>query len=527
MQDILRTAERVAAPLLTVVVIFLLGRLLLFHYHLIVYPYQAEYREGADLLLTSAFARGIDPYALAVQPQYANAYGFVSNLLAAPFVALWGPSFAPGRALTALADLLSFLLLIAVMRRLGVPRLLCVVGAILFDVGLILDGSSIFARPDGLGLLLFLASLCLPWLDHYSFRSMVVSLVLALIVFHTKLYFLLGTFCLGLYVFLFISKRRAIVYGLILLLLLGVSAWIIDQRADFYFTNNFFVYLGQSEDPAWAVEQFQTMFTFYGLLWLTLILGLGLNFLLSWRATGRLIPDRTTIKSEPSQARKRVSLNLFRLSRPLIENVDSPLALFILSACVVAVLLYLKLGRNRGANYTYYCQLLVPIALVVVFTLLARLRRVRALIVLALIPTVLLTGQANVAELANGPADSSAWAHLAQVMATRHNVLSAPVLTGLLIQNQLPVYDSGSSEFFQFGYDAQHDISALYKRYQSMLRIGIYLRAFDMVVSSQSLSLMFDREDLTLTYRPMETVSLRMPYTSQTWELVLWVPQNP
>ncbi len=519
--------NRAAAALLAVAVVFLLGRMILFHYHLIVYPYQAEYREGADLLLTTAFARGIDPYALAVQPQYTNAYGFVSNLLTAPFVALWGPSFAPGRALAALADGLSCLLLVVVMRRLGVSLLLCLSAVILFDVGLIDDGSSILARADGLGLLLFLASICLPWLDDYSPRSLALSVLLALLAFYTKVYFVLGAFYLGPFLFLCVSKRKALVYGLVLALLLGVTAWIVDQRADFYFTNALFGHINGPENAQWALTQFVGIIRFYGLLWALLGLSLGLTILLRPRLRALSAVNRwQSLRLLPAWARTRFPLNRTPLSRPLFEGANTPLALFTLSLLLSALLLYLKLGRNHGANLTYYYQLLAPFALLLAFTLLARLRRLQTLVWLALIPTLWLTGQAQVARLASGPDDSSVWAHLGQVVSTRHDILNSPALTGLVIQAGLPIYDSGSTEFFRYAHDSRHNIAALYKAYRTRLREGVQQGAFDLVLLTPGWARLIDEQNVADHYRLRETLTLPMPYSFQTWNIELWVPPD-
>ena len=100
------------------------------------------------------------------------------------------------------------------------------------------------------------------------------------------------------------------------------------------------------------------------------------------------------------------------------------------------------------------------------------------------------------------------------------------VVTGLLIANHLQVYDSGSSQYFEDGYDAQHDVRRRADDYRATLTALIRSRSFDLIALTRGRSPLLDSQDVKANYRRLETITLPMPYTNQSWKTELWVPQD-
>ena len=69
----------------------------------------------------------------------------------------------------------------------------------------------ILARPDTLGLFLFLCSIIIPWKWNFTYSSLLAGILLSTLAFLTKPYFIFGAPCIALYLFLSKSKLKGII----------------------------------------------------------------------------------------------------------------------------------------------------------------------------------------------------------------------------------------------------------------------------------------------------------------------------
>ena len=69
------------------------------------------------------------------------------------------------------------------------------------------------ASTNALGVFLFIACLAIPWWRNYSNTSLAIALLLGLLSFYAKQYFILCMAILCLYLFLYVSMRRALLLG--------------------------------------------------------------------------------------------------------------------------------------------------------------------------------------------------------------------------------------------------------------------------------------------------------------------------
>ena len=134
------------------------------------HPVPLEYREGAVVIATELLLKGQDAYALENQPSFTNVYGPFYNLTVAPFAAMWGNGFFVHRAINVVYVLAGCGLLLWTMTRLGVSRWVAFTAAVLLYADLAARVAdmvpyampfSLIARPDALGMLLFLVSVLL------------------------------------------------------------------------------------------------------------------------------------------------------------------------------------------------------------------------------------------------------------------------------------------------------------------------------------------------------------------------------
>lgn|GEM_PF-5479991 len=201
-----------------------------FHRDLVNAPFPLDGHEPAQALMAQGVAQGVDFADIRNLPRYAEVYGPLYPALAGALCAHgWACDVRGQRRLVAalLAAVLALLLLIC--RRLGVPWLesACVA---LWAYELLLLNVTPIARPDGLGLLLWLAGLAAPFFLEYSLASLGLASVLFTLAAATKLYFLCGPAALA--AVLVLRRPRAIPFFLLLQVawLGGACAWAAEHR---------------------------------------------------------------------------------------------------------------------------------------------------------------------------------------------------------------------------------------------------------------------------------------------------------
>lgn len=151
-----------------------------------------EYREFAGVSFTGALLDGMNPYALEHVPSFTNVYGPLQNLLVWPFAALAGNGFQVHRLVS-----LSFLgagavLFYYLVRRGRGGSALAVCAAALFLLAQTDDVAGL-ARPDALGMFLFLAALALLVRSNVAGpTTLASSALLVVLAFFTKPYFIVA-----------------------------------------------------------------------------------------------------------------------------------------------------------------------------------------------------------------------------------------------------------------------------------------------------------------------------------------------
>jgi hypothetical protein len=151
-----------------------------------------EYREFAPVSFTGALLDGVDPYALENVPHFTNVYGPLYNLLVWPFAALVGNGFQVHRLVSLFfIGAGSVLLYFGIRRGRGGDALALSAGVVLFLAQT--DDVAGLARPDALGLFLFLAALAVLVRSPSAGQlTLAASALLVVLAFFTKPYFALA-----------------------------------------------------------------------------------------------------------------------------------------------------------------------------------------------------------------------------------------------------------------------------------------------------------------------------------------------
>ncbi len=492
-----------------VVVIGLLLLLLILHLRLVFYPYQMEFREGAIVLTTEAFLKGINPWSLENNLTYINVYGIVYNALALPFAAFLGNSLWIHRFMSFLAVIGQLWLVVKVMRQKGIAWLFAGFASIFLWLGQIYYTTPM-ARPDTLGQLFFLLTIFLPVLGNFSKKSLFFSLLFGWLGFFTKPYFVLGLPLVTMYLFLFENKLRAIGYAIIGILWIVISSLLVNHFFEAYFLNVVFSHIADT-NSIYEYLVYQTV---------------------------RYITEYWSILLVAFIALIASSVNL-RISKfgkfPVNFNPQKPFLLFkmdFLLFCLLisCVLVYASLGRHNGNRMAYYYQLISPFLIILVFDILTRYPQVRAVAILIISINLIFHSYGNLKpDLQAWPVDN--WQKIQAILKQSNEVIHSPAITYEVMKAGLPVMNSGQTSYFYpypqsdfFLYPPKEKIQKIGDEFFANLARRIANREYDMILVDEPYPAFAKRRYYKTYYTPGEIINISMPHTEQVWPIRLMTP---
>ena len=539
-------------------------KLFLNHYKIIVNPFQNEFREGAILLSTKSLFTGVNLYDLANQPQYTNVYGIFYHLIVYPFAKIFGFNLPVHRTVTAFFIISSCAGLFWLMhQRLRISLLLSLTGSIILYSQLIYLVTPL-ARPDGLGLFIFLCGLYIPWQYQFCRSSLIVSIILGILGLLTKPYFFLLIPYIFLYLFIFKSKLKGIKYGLLSLAALLVTVIITNILFESYFNNTFFAHLNASigndalNDPYFSIIQFTRYIKHnLGLSIITVVIFLtSIIYIFS-----NLLKLVIQTVSTPSQFNlniifANIGFDIIHLNEPLIKtkefidkhsqepnedtdfnddfNVDSNFIVFCLA--ISLFIFFARMGHHRGNWLIYIHQLISPFLIILIFKFVDEkwrsplvlssqslklslisiskiilnsiLHNFYRLVFSSLIVLNLFTLTTN-DFLYDFRYGTEEWLILRNLVAEHKNIFNSPAIASLLVEQNKPVYDSGLSEYFDDGVKSRKVLGIPFPTDQKSRE---HLKKFKNQLDESIKTKQFDLIVLTNNYSPFVSENLIEQY---------------
>ena len=499
------------------------------HFNLIFHGFPLDYNEGGMLVTTSAIAQWVNPYSLESQPSLISLYPVLYNIIVAPLSHVFGNSFELHRAASALFILGSCSLTYFLCRRELGGRIESFAAAALVYAGLLYYSTPV-ASPNALGLLLFLAAITVPWINGFSARSLGVSIVLGILAFYTKQYFVASLGYVALYIFLAESKQRAIYFGFASLAVFIPVLLLVHYTSPYYLDGTFFAVQSGAkiaDSGSKVIEQLKKYVLIYFPLFIILAIVLGNSLRL------KLIANKNY--KEPPQA--RAYLNFFDFRQPLL--LTKPNYIWFCCACSLTIFVLL-LGRNSGNHMTYAFQLISPFFMVGTLALMCRLRKwrlpLRALLVIAFYNSyVMLPSDFSVNE--------ENWAKIRGKIANADDVYASTLVLNEVIAKGGPVYLSGGTRYFSFGSDKPaflsksdpgETVAAVWERYVENFQKKIRNQEFDLLLIDVWMPLPNSQKDIgddtqTLIKQFYEVSDdLRLPLMNKrgggTFGLRIWTP---
>lgn len=446
------------------------------HYQILITTFPLDYYEGTTALITGLIAAGNNPYTFELQPAAMYVYPPLYNILVAPLTRLFDNTLQLHRVVSAVLIVISCLICANAVYRCGQSLRHSMAAAVLLYAALLFYGTPV-ANANALGTCLYLLILYLPWRYNFSTPSLAGACVLALLAFYTKQYFILAMALLCLYMFLYVSMRRALILGVCYAtLLLGSLLWV-NHSSPYYLDNTLF-------SPMIAAARLQTASIarlqfgeFLRLYWPLLAISLGCGAVLArdqgWRSVLAQFID------------------VWRFRGNLAPNprADYPRThYFWFCLLCAALVMFFTLARNPGNYMTYLFQLLSPLLLIGSFRLLSLQRSD----IKALAPLVLICFLQAYALL---PKDFSTtrenWQRVDQMVSESSQMLTSQMLVATLLKHGKAVEQDGHTFYFPLAADKpqffiknepDRRVEAIWREYIRSIYRKIEAREYDLIM---------------------------------------------
>jgi len=486
--------------------------LIYFNYQVIVAQYPHEYREGAMALTTQQLLDHINPYSMDEQPQHINVYGALYHLTVYPFALIFGATLPLHRAVSAFFIMLSCLWLIFIMKRNEVPLWLSAVGGIVY-YSQITSFTSVIARPDSLGVFLFMCTLFLPWAGEFKPRYLGWSALCFILSFYVKLYFIVSLPIVALYVFLFKDKVKAIFYFVFSVLLLLISAYLVNKYFPLYFTNTFYYYFNTADpfyDGFLIAVRYLAYFTHDNF---------SLILLLSIYALEYIYINKSTFFKECKDYFKAILISL-----KTARTTDVKFDYFWFIVLITTLAFLLKLGHHTGGGIDYIHHLITPFLIIIVFRFLAQKALHNKF---ALYGILLILGMTFTFFDHRKATDySDQWRAVEKKLSGYKNIFNESAITSILLNQNKYVYNSGhSNEYIGTNMNKSPlypEITKRIKVFENEINNKFINKEFDVVVLDDFTS-DISRSILNKYYRPGEI--MEAPMIINSWVLEFWEPR--
>ncbi len=485
----------------------------------ILMPYQIEYREGAAQVMTQILLAGGNPFSLEHQPLGMNNYGIGYNLFVLPFAKLFGNTLLVHRSIS-FCFLLACLFLIARTIWILKKDLLVALAGGLFISILLAGLGGLGAFPSTTGAFLFLAAIIIPLLYSFDDRSLVGSAVLSSLAFYTKPYFVIGFGITVTYIFLFVSKRKSLLYGLVFLSVFGMLFLCVRYTLKLYFID---ILISNLSNTSKSLMHLQKQLMEIGVeFYPRIILGILLNLFHFLKPA----PQHFLGMELPSRS------NFLQLDTPLINTPPNYFA-FTFVFCFLSFVFIL--GQHVGNYMTYAYQLVLPPFILWIFQTLNSKSRFALIALGLLLGNMLLLENILLNPTFLLQRESTSWRNLYHYVINSPQPLNSPAVVSAVIDAGIVPVDSGQTEYY---YDIQPylDIVLLGPSYEEIRRNGITSRHalqdaiqnhfFDRVFTTQEYPNLITPELIAQYYVQVNTITIEMPQTHQTWVIGIWEPKN-
>lgn len=348
--------------------------------------------------------------------------------------------------------------------------------------------------------------------------GLIASALLSIMAYYTKPYFVICVVVVAVYIFIFISKKKGILYTLFFLSTFGILFLTIRYSFDFYFIDTFIGNLSNTNRSlAHLRGQLAELLTEF---FPSILLGIWLLFL-----NGSSFSMKNLFRMSYSSRS-----NFRHLHLPLL-NVTMNYFAFIFIFCFLSFVFVL--GLHKGSYMTSAYQIVVPPFILWLFQKLNLNSRFSIISLCLLISNILILDNILLNPSFLRQRDSVAWSNLYNYIRNSRQVVNCPAVVSAMIDSGIPPVDSGQTEYYYYikpypnniffgpDYDTvkRHGIA-----YRRSIRNAIRKDGFDKIILTEGYGNLVSLDVVEQYYVKVETITIDMPQTYQTWVIGIWEP---
>ena len=378
-------------------------------------------------------------------------------------------------------------------------------------------------RSDSLGELLFLLTIFFPLLFKFDNKSLGFSIIFGICSFFAKAYFFLGVLIIGSYLFLFISKRRALLYLTCSGFALISAVFITNHYLETYLANTVLnLFTGRlSGNYFHLIKQCIKFFKDY---WGLLIIG----------------SEIILLRINSLKKFNNIKVNLNRLSLPMLS---AKLNLVFYALLVTTLLVLLLLGTNSGTFQSYFYQLITPFFVILSLSYFDKQKSYKKLTLAVAIITLTTNTYMNL-NIDFQSFYTPDWGKLESRISAAKLILNSPLDVSILIKEGKPIAMSGFTQYYfiyptKLLFLSQNTIEKMKvegSKYIDNIANRIRNKNYDFLETIQNDGYeifllgestkppLSDLRFISNYYHMVETLYIPMPHSYENWKIGIWEP---
>lgn len=517
---------------------FLLVQLFSYHYRVVSFPFQLEYRESVPLLIVDALSKGLLPYNIKQLPYYSDLYGIVHPIVTLPFTLFLGNNLVTFKIVSLLCILFSSALIFSSLKKISNSKMTALILTILF-YALCLFQYTPICRADALGLLFFTICLIYPFKHDFSTKSLIIASICSVLAFHTKIYFFIGFPIIVSYILLFVSVSKAIKSTLIYLFIFGLTFMINSYLFDYYYIGTFYNQLAASSYEVLHMLKQTNYYFFYTIPFITIIIVyLTIRFLI---ISKNKIAFFFTINPE--------KINLFKHFN-FTNSKNGLLATSVISYWVYLFILFLfvltiKMGGHNGNFLLYYIHLLSIPLIFISEKFLRTYTKIYSISIGLLILNIFIIVKILPIKI-NENHSVNEYKKIVTIIKKSKSLLSNPIVGSIALSENKKVLNSGLTETFIIGDGFRYSekmlkplailkdkiylktinkVKPINDKYLKTINYKVKMHKFDVIFTDTSIydDWLISQKELKLNgYLPVDTFDIHMFASYQKWRLICW-----
>ncbi len=457
------------------------------HINMIVLPTPLDIYEGLMPLITGLIASGENPYTFEYQPVYDDFYPPLYNILVAPFTFLFENNYQLHRGINAVLILACCGLcfrLVQTAQQDSVPASSfthvtahATAATVLLYAALIYYSTPI-ASTNALGVLLMMLTAIVPWQRGFDTPGLACALVMGVLAFYAKQYYACSAAFLAMYLFLYVSKQRALLFALAYALALLLTLFVVHKTSPYFLDNTLWAVI-------YASSTIRSIDVLFGQLAEFLRLYAGVIAFLAVTAVMRYSAWSQKRDHGVRGSERASTINLLNLRQPLFSRSMDYFWFLFWGATAVIVL---ALGWHPANYMSYLFQLMSPFFLIGAFRVIQRHEVSLLLIIPLMAYSFFHTWNILWKDF---DVDQSQWQRAEEIIANNENILASQVLLLPLMKHERVIHQAGHTFYFNpaenkpeiFRHpDPKHQVSAVWDNYMAGLYRQVENKEFDVVM---------------------------------------------